>query len=231
MITLLKKRYTPLQLLVHIGAWIPLARLVMETITGNLTANPIQHIEQRTGRAAITLLFLSLAATPLNSLFGWREPIQRRRALGLYAFMYATIHVIIFADLDYGLAWSTILETVFQKPYILVGATAFLLLVPLAITSFDIWKVRLKKNWKRLHQLVYYIAPLVVLHYAWGKKGNFFALQGDILLPLIYGLVFLLLMLLRIPAVRRFIASARTRVLAPFRKRAATPEGASHLPD
>lgn len=208
--TTLLKRYTPLQLLIHLGAWFPLARLVFEAFTGGLTANPIQHIEQRTGRAAISLLFLSLAATPLNSLFGWREPLQRRRALGLYAFLYATIHVIIFADLDYGLAWSAIIDTVFQKPYILVGAAAFLLLIPLAVTSFDVWKVRLKKNWKRLHQTVYFIAPLVVLHYAWGKKGNFFALQGDILLPLIYGLIFLLLMLLRIPAVRRFIASART---------------------
>jgi sulfoxide reductase heme-binding subunit YedZ len=208
--TTLLKRYTPLQILIHLGAWFPLARLVFEAFTGGLTANPIQHIEQRTGRAAISLLFLSLAATPLNSLFGWREPLQRRRALGLYAFLYATIHVIIFADLDYGLAWSAIIDTVFQKPYILVGAAAFLLLIPLAVTSFDVWKVRLKKNWKRLHQTVYFIAPLVVLHYAWGKKGNFFALQGDILLPLIYGLIFLLLMLLRIPAVRRFIASART---------------------
>ncbi|HSQ40124.1 MAG TPA: protein-methionine-sulfoxide reductase heme-binding subunit MsrQ [Anaerolineales bacterium] len=208
--TTLLKRYTPLQILIHLGAWFPLARLVFEAFTGGLTANPIQHIEQRTGRAAISLLFLSLAATPLNSLFGWREPLQRRRALGLYAFLYATIHVIIFADLDYGLAWSAIIDTVFQKPYILVGAAAFLLLIPLAVTSFDVWKVRLKKNWKRLHQTVYFIAPLVVLHYAWGKKGNFFALQGDILLPLIYGLIFLLLMLLRIPAMRRFIASART---------------------
>jgi methionine sulfoxide reductase heme-binding subunit len=138
--------------------------------------------------------------------------------------MYATIHVIIFADLDYGLAWSLILETVFQKPYILVGAAAFLLLIPLAITSFDVWKVRLKKNWKRLHQLVYFIAPLAVLHYAWGKKGTFFTLQGDILLPLIYGLILLLLMILRIPAVRRFFASARTRLRFPsFNSKNQTP--------
>lgn len=212
-------RYTPLQILIHLGAWFPITRLVIEAFTHELTANPIQHIEQRTGRAAITLLFLSLAATPLNSLFGWKEPLQRRRAIGLYAFMYATIHVIIFADLDYGLAWSLIIETIFQKPYILVGAAAFLLLIPLAFTSFDVWKVRLKKNWKRLHQLVYYITPLVILHYAWGKKGNFFALQGDIILPLIYGLVFLLLMFLRIPAVRRYIASVRTRLRVPFLKR------------
>jgi sulfoxide reductase heme-binding subunit YedZ len=210
---------TPLQILIHLGAWFPLAHLVFEAFTSGLTANPIQHIEQRTGRAAISLLFLSLAATPLNSLFGWREPLQRRRTLGLYAFMYAVIHVIIFVDLDYGLAWSLIVQTIFQKPYILVGAAAFLLLIPLAITSFDIWKVRLKKNWKHLHQLIYFIAPLVVLHYAWGKKGNFFALQGDILRPLIYGLIFLLLMFLRIPALRRWIASARTRLRVPFAKR------------
>lgn len=217
------RKFTPLQIAIHIGAWIPIARLIFEAFTGGLTANPIQHIEQRTGRAAITLLFLSLAATPLNSLFGWREPLQRRRALGLYAFMYATIHVIIFADLDYGLAWSLILETVFQKPYILVGATAFLLLIPLAITSFDVWKVRLKKNWKRLHQVVYFIAPLVVLHYAWGKKGTFFALQGDILLPLIYGLILVVLMILRIPAVRRFLASLRSRWWIPAKSRNPIP--------
>jgi sulfoxide reductase heme-binding subunit YedZ len=210
------KRTTPLQIFMHLAAWFPLARLVVEAFTHGLTANPIQHIEQRTGRAAITLLILSLAATPLNSLFGWSEMIKRRRALGLYAFFYATVHVIVFADLDYGLAWSLIAETVLQKPYIIVGALAFLLLIPLAVTSFDVWKVRLKKNWKRLHMLIYFIMPLVVLHYAWGKKGNFFALQGDILKPLIYGLVFLLLMALRIPPVRRVLASVRTRIRLPF---------------
>lgn len=213
-----KFRLTPLQLSIHIGAWFPLVRLILESITGNLTANPIQHIEQRTGRAAISLLFLSLAATPLNSLFGWKEPLQRKRTLGLYAFMYATMHVIIFADLDYGLAWSLISETVLQKPYILAGATAFLLLIPLAITSFDVWKVRLKKNWKRLHQLVYIIAPLVVLHFAWSKKGTFFALQGDILLPLTYGIILLFLLALRIPGVRKGITSLRNRLRLSWTK-------------
>ena len=80
--------------------------LLFDFFTGNLSANPIQELEQRTGRHAITLLVLSLACTPLNNLFRWRELIKRRRALGLYAFLYATIHVIIFVDLDYGLAWS-----------------------------------------------------------------------------------------------------------------------------
>ena len=96
---------------------------------------------------------------------------KRRRALGLYTFMYATIHVLIFISLDYGIAWSTIVQTVFEKPYILVGVTGFMLLIPLAFTSFDIWKKRLGKNWKRLHQVVYLIGPLTVLHYLWSKKG------------------------------------------------------------
>lgn len=217
-------RYTPLQIILHLGAWFPLARILVDLLTDNLSANPIQALEQRTGRAAITLLMLSLACSPLNSLFGWREPLKRRRALGLYTFMYATIHVIIFADLDYGLAWSLLVQTIFQKPYIVVGLAAFLLLIPLAITSFDIWKVRLGKNWKRLHQLVYYIAPLAVLHYAWGKKGTFFALRGDILLPLMYGLVLLLLMIFRIPPVKKFIASLRTRMLVPFYRRRPQPK-------
>jgi len=214
------KRYTPLQIFMHAAAWFPIARLIFEAFTGGLTANPIQHLEQRTGRAAITLLFFSLAATPLNSLFGWKETLIRRRALGLYGFMYATIHVVIFLDLDYGLAWSLIVETIIQKPYIIVGTLAFLLLIPLAVTSFDIWKKRLKKNWKRLHMAIYFIAPLAVLHYAWGKKGDFFHFSGEVSRPWAYAVVLILLMLLRLPTVRRFIATARGRVLGLFRKRA-----------
>ena len=215
----LLSRYTPLQLAVHLGAWYPLAHILFDLLTHNLTANPIQALEQRTGRAAITLLILSLACTPMSSLFGWKEPIKRRRALGLYAFLYATIHVIIFMDLDYGLAWSLIVQTIFQKPYIILGVTAFLMLIPLALTSFDIWKQRLGKNWKRLHRLIYYIAPIALLHYAWGKKGTFFALQGDIVRPLIYSLVFLLLMVLRLPAVKRPIAAAWSRARSALIRR------------
>ena len=204
-------RYTPLQIAVHLYAWSALARMIFDFFTGNLSPNPIQDLEQRTGRHAATLLVLSLACTPLFTLFKWSEPIKRRRALGLYALMYATIHVIIFADLDYGLAWGLLAKTVFQKPYIIVGATSFLLLIPLGLTSFDIWKKRLGKTWKRVHQLVYLIAPLVVLHYAWSKKGDIFSLQGDVIRPAIYGLIVLIFFILRIPPVRRKITSLRAR--------------------
>jgi len=220
----LLSRYTPLQIAMHLYAWSTIARLLIEFATGTISVNPIQEMEQRTGRHAITLLVLSLACTPLNTLFGWRELLKRRRALGLYAFMYATVHVIIFVDLDYGLAWSLILRTVFDKPYILVGMTSFLLLIPIALTSFNIWKVRLGKNWKRLHQIVYFIAPLVILHYAMSKKGNILTLQGDVVRPFIYGLVLLLLLTFRIKPIRTFLASLRSRILSLFNKLHPQPE-------
>lgn len=203
----------------HIYAWSALAHLLFDYFVGNLSVNPIQDLEQRTGRAAVTLLVLSLMCTPLNTIFGWKELLKRRRALGLYTFMYAAIHVLIFLALDYGLAWSLIFESVFEKPYILVGAASFLLLIPLAITSFGTWKRRLKKNWKRLHRVVYLIATLVILHFAWSKKGSLFDLQGDILRPLIYGLVVLMMLLFRIPSVRKALASFRTRYLQPLFQR------------
>ncbi len=220
-------RYTPLQIAMHLGAWFPLARLAFDFFAGNLSANPIQDMQQRMGRAAITLLVLSLACTPLNSIFGWREPLKRRRALGLYAVMYVTIHLLIFIDLDYGFAWSLILQTIFEKPYILVGLTTFFLLLLLAMTSFDVWKARMGKNWKRLHQLVYWIVPLAVLHYAWAKKGDLLALTGDITRPLLYGLVVAILLILRIPHVRRSIVSFRDRILILFRRRRTTPKDES----
>jgi sulfoxide reductase heme-binding subunit YedZ len=222
-----KQRYTPLQIIMHVYAWSALAHLVFDYFAGNLSVNPIQDIEQRTGRAAVTLLVLSLMCTPLNTLFGWKELLKRRRALGLYTFMYATIHVLIFLYLDYGLSWSLIIQSIVEKPYIIFGTITFLLLTPLAITSFDIWKKRLKKNWKRLHQTVYFIAPLAVLHFAMSKKGDIFTLQGDVVRPLIYGLVVLILLILRIPRIRKFFASIRTQHLLPFFRRLQTRKPAN----
>jgi len=208
----------------HAYAWSVLVILVFELITGNLSANPIQELEQRTGRHAITLLILSLACTPLNTLFKWTELLKRRRALGLYAFLYATIHVIIFFNLDYGLAWSLIAQTIFEKPYIIVGLIGFILLIPLAASSFDLWKKRLGKRWKRIHQTIYFIVPLVLLHYAWGKKGDFFALQGEIIRPLVYTVIAVILLVMRIPPVRRFLASLPSRILLLLRKRGTQSE-------
>ncbi|HEY9152115.1 MAG TPA: protein-methionine-sulfoxide reductase heme-binding subunit MsrQ [Anaerolineales bacterium] len=219
-----KLPYTPLQIAMHTYAWSELVLIVYGVTTHHLTANPIQAMEIRTGRHAIALLVLSLACTPLTTLLGWRELLKRRRALGLYAIMYAILHVIIFVDLDNGLAWSLLTQTVIQKSYILYGMAAFILLVPLAMTSFDIWKVRLGKNWKRLHQLVYFIAPIAALHYAMDVKGDVFHLSGNINAPVNYAIVIALLLILRLPFIRKFFASLRTRIVFLFNKTILHPQ-------
>ena len=210
--TIKRLPYTPLQIAVHVYAVGELAWIALDFFAGRLTANPLQAIQQRTGRLAITLLVLSLACTPLANMLGWRELIKRSRTLGLYAFMVAFVHILIFLDLDNGLAWDSFVQTVAQKPYILFGMATFLLLIPLAVTSFDIWKRRLGSNWKRLHQLVYLIAPIAVTHYALSKKGDILRLQGDIVRPLLYALIILVLLVLRLPAIRRFILVQRTKL-------------------
>ena len=216
--------YTPLQIAVHLYAWSGLVLLLFDYFTSNLSPNPIQDLEQRTGRHAITLLVLSLLCTPINTIFKWSEPLKRRRALGVYAFLYATIHMIIFVDLDFGLAWSSVIKEVVEKPRLIVGVIAFILLIPLALTSFDIWKKRLGKNWKRLHQLVYLIAPLVFLHYIWSKKGDLLSLQGEVLKPMIYGLIIGIFLIFRIPPIRKALASFSTRSLALLNKKNPQPK-------
>ncbi len=217
--------YTPLQIAIHVYAWSGLVLLIFDLVTGNLSANPIQDLERRTGRHAITLLVLSLLCTPMNTIFKWSEPLKRRRALGLYTFMYATIHVIIFANLDYGLAWSRLIQELVSKPRLIAGLMAFLILIPLAMTSFDIWKKRLGKNWKRLHQLVYFIGPLAVLHYVWSKKGDILTLQGEVAKPLVYGLIIAIMLIFRIPPIRRALASFSTRMLALLPRKNQQPKG------
>lgn len=206
--------YTPLQVAIHAYAWGGLAWIALSLFMGHLTVNPLQDIQQRLGRLAVALLVLSLACTPVSNLLGWREPPKRSRTLGLYAVMVAFLHVLIFLDLDNGIAWDFFIQTVVEKPYILFGMATFLLLIPLTVTSFDVWKQRLGRNWKRLHQLVYLIVPLAILHYAEAKKGDLFRLEGDIGKPLAYGLVVLILLALRLPFVRRSIKTMRGRLAA-----------------
>ena len=196
-------KLTPLQILVHLLAWGLAAWLAWDAWAGNLTVNPIQAATQRTGKYALVLLVLSLACTPLNTLFGFRQALTVRRLLGLYAFMFAATHFAIFIWIDYGFDWEFIRLEIIDKRFILVGATALTILTLLAATSFQWWMKRLGKRWKSLHRLVYLAAPLVVLHYAWARKGDLFRLQGDILQPLAFGVVVGLLLLARLPALRK----------------------------
>jgi len=195
---------TPLRIAVHIACWIPLALLLWDAYTDNLTFNPIQEITVRTGKTALILLVLSLAITPLHTVFGLRQLLPLRRPLGLYGFGYAALHLGIFVGLDYGFDAQLIGEAIAEKRYVLAGLAAFLLLLPLALTSTKGSMRRLGKRWKQLHRLVYVAAALVILHYVWLVKA-------DIRQPLLYGAAVALLLVLRAPAVRRSITRFRQR--------------------
>ena len=178
--------------------------------SGGLTANPIQDLTQRTGKAALWLLVLSLAATPVNTLFGFKPALKVRRALGLYAFFYALGHFLIFVWWDYGLDIQLILEDVGSKRYVLVGLSTLLILAPLAITSTRGWMKRLGKRWKRLHQLVYLAGILAVVHYTWVVKA-------DLREPLAFGLAVGLLLLARLPGVRKPLSNFRIHLKSRMR--------------
>lgn len=180
---------------VHVGSLIPLARMIADYFTDNLTVNPIQNLTQRTGIAALILLVLCLACTPLNRWLGWKWAAGLRKPLGLYAFLYASLHLLIFVALDYGLSWPLISDAIAEKRYVLAGLAAFLLLLPLAITSTKGWQRRLGRAWRRLHRLIYPAAILAVLHYLWLAKVP--------RAPLIFGAIVLVLLVLRIPALLR----------------------------
>src|SRR5258706_2312444 len=211
-------RYSLLQIVVHIGGWAPLAVIAYNFFTHHLTANPIQAIEQQTGIQALTFLLLSLACTPLSSIFGWHVLTQRRRALGNYAFLYAAVHVTTFFWLDYGLDLLAIWRDVGTKWYIIIGLTAFLLLLPLAFTSFTYWMKRLGKNWKRLHKIAYIISPLVAIHFLLSVKGDLFRLRGNIFEPVLYGSIALVLLVLRIPRIKIALIGLRTRLTLLLRR-------------
>ncbi len=198
-------RFTRLQWLVHVGAWIPLGLMIFDGLRGGLTVNPIQEITTRTGKSALVLLVLALAVTPVSSIFGFRQVVRVRRALGLYAFFYALLHFLIFVVLDYGLVWALIREAIFEKRFALVGFAAFLLLLPMAITSTRGWQRRLGKGWKKLHRLIYVAAVLVVIHFVWLVKS-------DIREPLVYGGLIALLLAFRLPAVRQRFSQLRYRL-------------------
>jgi sulfoxide reductase heme-binding subunit YedZ len=208
-----KKKPLPwFRIFVHAGAWVPFLWLAWDYYAGNLSVNPIQDLTLRTGKYALVLLLLSLAATPANILFRFRPALQVRRALGVYAFLYAFMHFLVFIWLDYGLDLSLLPGAILEKPFVLVGLAALTILTALAVTSFDWWKKRLGKNWKRLHRLIYLAAPLVIVHFSWAIKGDVLRLQGDIRQPLAFGAAVLLLLSVRIPPVKNWIISTRSRL-------------------
>ncbi len=216
------------RILVHVAALAPLAVLIWDIVQDQLSFNPIQDITARTGRTALTLLLVALACTPANTLFGFRRALTVRRALGLYAFLYAGLHFLTFTLLDYGLDLVQIGNTIAEKRFVLVGFAAFVILLALAITSTKGWMKRLGKKWRSLHRLIYLAALLAVVHFVWLVKS-------DIREPLRFGAVAIALLALRLPPVRRAISGVRNRLVGLFAEArfpgTDTPRKTSALPN
>jgi methionine sulfoxide reductase heme-binding subunit len=179
------------------GGLVPLGTLAYRAGAGGLGANPIAEALNRLGLLTLVFLVLTLACTPLKTLFGWTWPARVRRMLGLFAFFYGTLHVAVYAGLDQLLALGPILEDIAKRPFILVGFLAWLLLIPLAVTSTKGMLQRLGfPRWKALHRSIYLIVILALVHFYWRVKK-------DATEPLIYAAVVGGLLALRaVPALR-----------------------------
>ncbi|MDT8283522.1 MAG: protein-methionine-sulfoxide reductase heme-binding subunit MsrQ [Gammaproteobacteria bacterium] len=176
--------------LLFLSCLLPLALLVYDGFTDNLGVNPVETLTHGTGQWALRFLLITLAITPLRRISKVNWIIKLRRMLGLFAFFYALLHFTTYIWLDQFFDWQEILTDIPKRPFITIGFIAFVLLIPLAVTSTNAMQRRLKKKWLILHKLVYIIPMLVVVHFIWSLKADYSE-------PLVYTIVFLVLMLLR----------------------------------
>jgi methionine sulfoxide reductase heme-binding subunit len=172
----------------YVTALLPLAWLLFALLTGRVMGDQVKFMQHVTGDAILTSLLLTLSITPLRRITGWNEIIRVRRLIGLTAFWYACLHLTTYLVFDQELSLAEILKDIVKHPWVLVGFTAFLCLVPLAITSTNGWVRRLGgKRWQRLHRLIYLAAIMGVLHYLWLVKK-------DVTYPVLYGIALTILL-------------------------------------
>ena len=175
-------------------AALPFIRLVVFVILDRLGANPVEFITRNTGDWTLYFMCITLAITPLRRLSSWTWLAKLRRMAGLYGFFYAALHFTTFLWFDHAFDVAAMLTDVFKRPFILVGFTAFVLLIPLALTSTNAMIKRVgAKNWQRLHRTVYLIASLGILHFWWMKAG-----KHDFQQPLLFGVIVASLLLIRV---------------------------------
>lgn len=179
------------KVVLFIGALVPLALLIRGALTESLGVNPAETIQLETGRWSLRFLLLSLAVTPARRLTGWNSLIKFRRMLGLFAFFYVVCHFAAYWSFDLGFAFAAMVGDIAKRPFIALGFAAFLLLLPLALTSTTGWIRRLGKRWAQLHRLVYVAAVLAVIHYALKVK----VFSGD---PVIYTAMLVALLAFRV---------------------------------
>ncbi|OAI20561.1 sulfoxide reductase heme-binding subunit YedZ [Methylomonas lenta] len=177
---------------VFLLALLPFIKLILGFYQDDLGANPIEKITHTTGFWTLSFLLITLTATPLRLITHWSWPIRLRRMLGLFAFFYACLHFLTYLILDQFFDAAAIIEDISKRPYITLGFTAFVLLTPLAISSNDTITRKIgSKNWRRLHSLIYPIAIVGVIHFAWLVKK-------DLSTPLMFAGLLSTLLLIRL---------------------------------
>ena len=181
---------------------IPFVRLFVLGFQDRLGANPIEFVTHSTGFWALTFICITLSVTPLRRLTGWQHLVRLRRMLGLFAFFYASAHLLTYVWFDQWFSLEEIAKDIWKRPFITVGFAAFVLLVPLAITSTNRMIRRLGRRWSQLHRLVYLIAMLGVAHFWWLKED-----KNDLSEPWLYAGIVSALLLFRLlyPAWQRTV--------------------------
>jgi sulfoxide reductase heme-binding subunit YedZ len=187
------RQLTAIKAAVFLLALVPVAKMAYLTISGQLV-EPLEHITRGTGDWVLYFLCLTLAVTPLRRFTGWNWLVKLRREIGLFAFFYAFLHFMTFLWFDHFFDVAELWKDVVKRPFITVGFIAFVLLIPLAVTSTNGMIRRLGgKRWQWLHRLIYLIAPLGILHFWWMKAG-----KNDFQEPIIFGAIVAVLLGLRI---------------------------------
>lgn len=179
------------KVLVFLACLTPFVWLAIRTLTGRLGINPVEDLELTTGIWSLRFLIVTLAVTPVRRLTGWNRVIQYRRMFGLFTFFYVCVHFAIYIGIDQFFAFGSILKDVAKRPFITMGFTAFVLMIPLALTSTKGWIRRLGRRWQLLHRLIYISAVCASVHYLWKVK----VMIGS---PVYYALVIGLLLGFRI---------------------------------
>ncbi|HEY3597335.1 MAG TPA: protein-methionine-sulfoxide reductase heme-binding subunit MsrQ [Paraburkholderia sp.] len=179
----------PAKIAVFVMALYPLARLVLFGFTDRLGANPIEFITRSTGLWTLIFLCITLSVTPLRRLTAVNALVRFRRMLGLFAFFYATLHFTTYFWFDKWFDVAEILKDIGKRPFITVGFAAFVLLIPLALTSPRAMARKLGRRWQTLHRAIYPIAALAILHFWWMRAG-----KNDLILPKIYGAIVIVLL-------------------------------------
>ena len=192
--------------IVFVIALVPLAVLAFQVFTGRTSANPAEDIMLTTGIWAFRFLLATLAITPVRRMTGWNRLIQYRRMLGLFAFFYATMHLLSYIAFDRFFAFGEILGDIAKRPFITAGMVAFTAMVPLAATSTKGWIRRLGRRWQQLHRLVYVSAMAAALHFVWKVKVPI----GE---PVYYAAIVAALLIFRL--LWRARATSRLRVSQP----------------